>query len=253
MVETVCGTDLVLLVSTPLSPVSGRRRLKVKLVAVCWRVDWRVDGGAGVYRYTHSQASKADRHSRSNQCQMPHTDHSTTSRPLGFTGHAPREDGVQVQVHYYTVTGSQAGGKHTSILLGTTIRCNGASTLLVATTTLILTTWTMDMVSQRFLGGSSFWSRYTTKQGSRMGPPPADHLVSHHRTGSQGGRTGSRKGASTLLAITHCKMLHTTADHMDIVSQILLVGSNIWSRYTTTRCPRQAYQHIAGRYGQMQY
>ena len=111
----------------------------------------------------------------------------------------------------YTTTQSQAprlgASILCSILLGTTIRCNGASTLLVATTTLILTTWTMDMVSQRFLGGSSFWSRYTTKQGSRMGPPPADHLVSHHRTGSQGGRTGSRKGASTLLAITHCNAM----------------------------------------------
>ena len=47
----------------------------------------------------------------------------TTSRPLGFTGHAHREDGVQV--HYYT--GSQAGGKHTSILLGATVRCNTSS------------------------------------------------------------------------------------------------------------------------------
>ena len=55
---------------TPLSPVSGRRRLKVKLVAVCWSA-----GGAGVYRYTAEWHSGTQASRPALLGQMPHTDH----------------------------------------------------------------------------------------------------------------------------------------------------------------------------------
>ena len=87
---------------TPLSPVSGRRRLKVKLVAVCVPAA----GGccAGVYRYTgttlvHRYTGKQTGTPTSARCHTLTTT-TTTSRPLRFPGQDPGEgDEVQKRTH----------------------------------------------------------------------------------------------------------------------------------------------------------